>query len=221
MKICPKCHSDLLEKHSFILIKVVACVGIAYFIPMGIFVCWLPFLIPYKYECRNCHQRIAKQDIKQIDWREREQLLTLEADDDRPANIQELSKKQRMNNLEDRMQSQISKWFTDKNNDLYKTVSLNGDIFLVKLLKETCQVYWVTNYEVQPMPKTFGKQEQEIVSIMATKEGSVEKEIVDNPYLSTEEVNVWKTSNSSQQILALLKEEGVLKTTVINVQYVD
>jgi transcription initiation factor IIE alpha subunit len=70
MKVCPECKSDLLEDTSSTALRVVVCI-VLLFIPFGIFICWVPFIFPRNYACKNCGADVpTPQDI---DWREFEE----------------------------------------------------------------------------------------------------------------------------------------------------
>lgn len=67
MKICHYCQSDMLEKRMFLFLKIPLAI-ILLFVPYGIYICWLPFLIPSNYACKKCGKEMQKP--KEIDWRE-------------------------------------------------------------------------------------------------------------------------------------------------------
>lgn len=71
MKLCIHCESDLVVKKNFLAWKIPIAIILA-FIPYGIFICWLPFLLPSKYACNNCGRELSQ--VKEVDWREFEKL---------------------------------------------------------------------------------------------------------------------------------------------------
>lgn len=71
MKVYPECKSDMLEETSSIALRVIVCLILIFFIPLGIFFCWIPFVFPRKYACRNCGSDVPTPE--DIDWREIEE----------------------------------------------------------------------------------------------------------------------------------------------------
>jgi DNA-directed RNA polymerase subunit RPC12/RpoP len=67
MKVCPECKSDMLEETSSTALRVVACI-VLLFIPFGIFFCWIPFVFPRNYACKNCGADVPTPE--ELDWRE-------------------------------------------------------------------------------------------------------------------------------------------------------
>ncbi|MCP8615400.1 hypothetical protein [Salirhabdus salicampi] len=67
MELCHECNSDVIEKQSNIGIKIFACI-VLLFIPYGILICWVPFLFPPKYYCKQCGH--IMDEPKYVDWRE-------------------------------------------------------------------------------------------------------------------------------------------------------
>lgn len=112
MDICPKCKSDSVEKAYSIGLRVAICI-IFIFIPYGIFVCWLPFVFPYKYDCQVCGSEIDASDIIKMDWRERE----------------ELSKEH--HELEEKIAPYIGKWIQDQDERILKLAKVKGQLLLV------------------------------------------------------------------------------------------
>jgi len=76
MMHCPACKSDSIEKNSSIGLRVIACI-ILLFIPYGIFLCWIPFIIPYTFTCKVCGYSANENELISIDWREKEKLEKL------------------------------------------------------------------------------------------------------------------------------------------------
>jgi DNA-directed RNA polymerase subunit RPC12/RpoP len=68
MKVCPECKSDMLEETSSTALRVVVCLILIFFIPFGIFFCWIPFAFPRKYACKNCGADVPTP--QELDWRE-------------------------------------------------------------------------------------------------------------------------------------------------------
>ncbi|OEH93855.1 hypothetical protein [Bacillus solimangrovi] len=75
MKLCTHCDSDMVEKNNFLGFKIPIAI-VLILIPYGIFVCWLPFIIPGNYICKNCGREFRK--VKEIDWREYEKMKELQ-----------------------------------------------------------------------------------------------------------------------------------------------
>lgn len=65
------CESDRVEKQNFFALKIPIAI-ILTFIPYGIFMCWLPFIIPGNYACKRCGREFRK--AKEINWQEYERL---------------------------------------------------------------------------------------------------------------------------------------------------
>ncbi|MBZ4655217.1 MAG: hypothetical protein JG781_2576 [Peptococcaceae bacterium] len=78
MKLCPKCHSDSIERTSSIGLRVVICILILIFIPFGLLFCWIPFVFPHTYQCHNYGKDMKEEEVVEMDWREREALLEKE-----------------------------------------------------------------------------------------------------------------------------------------------
>lgn len=75
MRLCLHCESDLVEKENFLGFKIPIAICLT-FIPYGVYISWLPFLIPGNYSCKNCGREFRK--VKEIDWREFEKMKKVE-----------------------------------------------------------------------------------------------------------------------------------------------
>lgn len=75
MKLCNNCKSDMLERTSSIGARIFVCIMILLFIPFGIFLFWIPFVIPHRYECKKCGTESKENDLLEVDWREKEKIL--------------------------------------------------------------------------------------------------------------------------------------------------
>lgn len=79
MKLCIHCESDLVEKKNFFALKIPIAI-ILILVPYGIFICWLPFVIPGNFACKKCGREFRKP--KEIDCREFEKLKREKEDSD-------------------------------------------------------------------------------------------------------------------------------------------
>jgi len=71
LKHCPVCNSDDLDRSSAIPLRVIAAIILTFIIPMGVFIAWIPFLLPYAYLCRRCGNETKEEKLMHSDWRER------------------------------------------------------------------------------------------------------------------------------------------------------
>lgn len=125
MDICPECKSDDVEKTYSIGLRVLVCV-ILLFIPYGIFLCWIPFVFPYRHICHVCGTEIEADQLLRMDWREREELLKEHQE------------------LEEKVTPYLGKWIEDQTGRVFKVAKGKGQIFLV----EINDVKNVTTYRV-------------------------------------------------------------------------
>ncbi|WP_078552067.1 hypothetical protein [Bacillus alkalicellulosilyticus] len=54
------------------------CLILIFLIPYGVFVCWVPFILPHKFSCSNCFNNGKEAELVSIDWRDREKLIEQE-----------------------------------------------------------------------------------------------------------------------------------------------
>ncbi len=70
MKICSNCKSDVIEVNQRIALKVILILLLIFLVPYGLFLVWVPFLIPSIYTCKLCG---SEKEPVDIDWREYEE----------------------------------------------------------------------------------------------------------------------------------------------------
>ncbi|WP_096185749.1 hypothetical protein [Evansella halocellulosilytica] len=125
MDICPECKSDDVEKTYSIGLRVVVCLIFVFIIPYGIFLCWIPFVFPYKHVCHVCGSEIESDQLLRMDWREREELL------------------KEHQKLEGEVAPFLGKWIEDQVGRIYKVAKGKGQIFLVEINKQEVTIYRV------------------------------------------------------------------------------
>ena len=108
MKHCPVCKSDDLDRSSAIPLRVIAALILAFLVPMGVFIAWIPFIIPHAFLCRRCGNETGEKDLLRSDWRERD---SWEAD--------EVSRTENLSSLE-------NQWIDDGDGPLKKVVCFHG-----------------------------------------------------------------------------------------------
>lgn len=127
MKLCPKCKSDSLEMTSSPGLRVLACI-VLLFIPFGIFLCWLPFVLPHSYRCRICGAKLEAGALLELDWRERDVLM----------------EKHRL--LEAKLAPLAGAWLKDQDGTAHKIVQARGQFLLLQLNKHRIDPLRVVEY---------------------------------------------------------------------------
>ncbi|WP_188205589.1 hypothetical protein [Alkalibacillus aidingensis] len=129
MNICPKCKSDSLEKGYSMGLRVLVCLLLAIVVPFGILFCWIPFVFPYKYHCDVCGSDVDRDDVVQMDWREREELI------------------KEHQQFEEKIAPFLGKWIEGDDGKIFKVAKGKGLLLLVEPFSEDEQeTYRIVNY---------------------------------------------------------------------------
>jgi len=127
MRLCPVCTSDELERTSSTGLRVIVCI-VLILIPLGIFICWIPFVFPHKFQCKVCGFDGAQDTFREMDWREFE------------------AYKQKYAALLEQFRPTLGKWFQDQEERLYKAVEFRGHLMLIRFGQEDMDSYILLGY---------------------------------------------------------------------------
>lgn len=137
LEICPICNSDNVAKAYSITLRLVCFIILLFIIPYGIFICWIPLVLPYRHICQICGTELKPEQILKMDWREKRELV------------------KEYDALEMKLAPFFGKWIKDTAENIYKITKAKGLLLLVKINdKNDIILYRVIAYTgEQPIPE--------------------------------------------------------------------
>jgi hypothetical protein len=156
MMLCPKCKSDTVERTSSTGARVIVCI-ILLFIPFGFLFCWIPFVFPHTYKCNVCGNEGKEEELLNVDWRERDDLM------------------KEYENLGQKLYLLEDKWIKNQHSNLCKIVKTSGKVYLLELTESNnIGTYRILHYiEGEDLNTVIVKNISEDFSVMAKGEDNI------------------------------------------------
>lgn len=159
------------------VVRIVLCVFLIFIIPFpyNLLLAFIPFVFPYKYQCDVCGLQHEKDELVNIDWREKEEMY------------------QTHQWLEEQLTPHLNMWIEDDNENVYKVVKGNGQFLLIGWAEERLEVYRIYNIASDTEPVTLHATSNVSHSFRVNDYSpNPERTEFGERVLTTEEFNVFK-----------------------------
>ncbi|WP_018924446.1 hypothetical protein [Salsuginibacillus kocurii] len=134
VSICPECMSDNIDQRSSIALRVVCALILIVFVPLGIFIAWVPFVLPIIYQCNKCGVSKRKEEMETMDWRDKETFTD------------------EYQMLEQRLLPYFNTWIEDQDNQVAKLIKAESLFLLLYVTNEQITLHRIKEIDEVELP---------------------------------------------------------------------